>query len=135
MITRIEHVAIDARVPAALARWYRDTLGFRVLMEGQGERGTWFVAPPGAGAEGGAFVEIEPANDAPATAHVRDDAGLRHLAFAVDDFEGTCDALRAKGVPFVGDVVATPDGKRLAFFADPEGNLLQLVHRPRPAGT
>ena len=138
MIRAIEHFAIAAKDTAALAHWYCDTLGLRVLVEGKPrgtgrglDQGTWFVTPP----EGGAVVEIVPANDAPRTDHAPDDAGMRHLAFSVDDFEATCAALRDKGVQFTGNVVGKPGERQLAFIVDPEGNLLQLVYRPRPLGS
>jgi glyoxylase I family protein len=140
MIRSVEHVAIAAKNTEALARWYCDTLGFRVVvpgrsqaagMGGQGGQGTWFVGPP----EGGAVVEIIPAGDAPRTDHAPDDAGMRHIAFTVDDFDAVYNALVAKQVPFTGDVIGAPGERRIAFFTDPEGNLLQLVYRPQPLGT
>src|SRR5262245_58973500 len=60
MIRAIEHIAIAAADTAGLARWYRDVLGFRVVVEGT-PGGIWFVGPP----EGAAVVEIVPANEAP----------------------------------------------------------------------
>ena len=35
MICVVEHVAVAAKDTAALARWYCDTLGFRVVVAGQ----------------------------------------------------------------------------------------------------
>jgi glyoxylase I family protein len=127
MIRAIEHIAIAARDTAALAHWYCDALGMSVVVEG-GPGGIWFVGPP----EGEALVEIVPANESPRVDHGRNDAGLRHLAFAVTDFDAVCDALKARGVTFLGDPTGAPGERRLAFFLDPEGNILQLVQRPQP---
>jgi catechol 2,3-dioxygenase-like lactoylglutathione lyase family enzyme len=61
--------------------------------------------------------------------------GLRHLAFRVTDIDSAVDRLRAAGVTFLSDVQRVPDTqvtyagglrKRLAYFRDPEGNLLEL---------
>jgi len=58
------------------------------------------------------------------------------LAFAVDDIENAVDGLTAKGVVFarfgffVQDargVWAAPDGTKVAWFHDPDLNLLSLV--------
>jgi glyoxylase I family protein len=129
MIRSIEHIAIAAKDTAALARWYCDTLGFRVVVEG-GPQGTWFVGPP----EGEALVEIVRATTAPRTERDRNDAGWSHLAFTVADFDAVVASLTAKGVRFIGDVTGAPGERRLAFFPDGEGNVLQLVQRPQPLG-
>ena len=61
--------------------------------------------------------------------------GLRHLAFRVTDIESAVERLRAAGVSFFSDVQRVPDSqvtyaggvrKRLVYFHDPEGNLLEL---------
>jgi hypothetical protein len=48
-------MAIAAQDTAGLARWYVDTLGFQVVIDG-GPKGIWFVGPPA----GEALVEEEP---------------------------------------------------------------------------
>jgi glyoxylase I family protein len=129
MIRAIEHMAIAAKDTEGLARWYCDTLGFRVVVAG-GSGTIWFVGPP----EGEAVVEIVPAADAPRPDRGRNDAGWSHLAFTVSDFDAACADLRAKGVAFDGEPIGAPGERRLAFFFDLEGNVLQLVQRPRPLG-
>ena len=61
--------------------------------------------------------------------------GLRHLAFRVADIEAVHARLREAGVEFISDVQRVPDTqvtyaggvrKRLVYFRDPEGNLLEL---------
>src|SRR5438270_5059599 len=129
MIRAIEHIAIAAKDTAALARWYCDTLGFHAVVDGG--RGTWFVGPP----DGQALIEIVVATDAPRAERHRNDAGWSHLAFTVADFDATVEALRAKGVTFTGEPSGIPGQQRLAFFLDLEGNVLQIVDRPKPLGT
>ncbi len=61
--------------------------------------------------------------------------GLRHFAFTVQDIEGIVARLREGGVKFFSDVQSVPDSqvtyaggvrKRIVYFQDPEGNLLEL---------
>jgi len=61
--------------------------------------------------------------------------GLRHLAFAVDDIDAAVQRLRDAGVTPVSDVQMVPSSqvkyegsarKRLVYFRDPEGNVLEL---------
>src|SRR3954468_8840866 len=63
-------------------------------------------------------------------------AGLRHIAFRVDDIDDAVTRLRGAGVTFLSDgVQQVPDTqvtyaggirKRLIYFLDPERNLLEL---------
>lgn len=75
--------------------------------------------------------------EAPRPAHLGDSntPGLRHLAFRVTDIESAVERLRAAGVAFLSDVQRVPESqvtyaggvrKRLVYFHDPEGNLLEL---------
>jgi catechol 2,3-dioxygenase-like lactoylglutathione lyase family enzyme len=61
--------------------------------------------------------------------------GLRHLAFRVREIEALVSRLKAAGVEFLGDVQKVPTEqvsyggdlqKRLVYFHDPEGNLLEF---------
>jgi catechol 2,3-dioxygenase-like lactoylglutathione lyase family enzyme len=59
------------------------------------------------------------------------DAGIRHLAVEVDDFDAGHAALKAKGVQFVTEPFEN-QGNRLVFFHDGDGNLVHLIKRPQP---
>ena len=128
MIRSVEHMAIAAKDTAGLARWYVDTLGFQVVVDG-GPNGTWFVGPP----EGEALVEIVRATETPRHDREQNDPGWSHLAFTVTDFDAVVKSLKDKGVQFSGSMpMGNPGERRLAFFPDGEGNLLQIVQRPTP---
>ncbi len=63
--------------------------------------------------------------------------GYSVLYFLVDDIHGSTVALRAKGVAFEGEprkIFTHPDGTEewMAFFRDPEANMLALMSRVRP---
>ena len=128
-IKSVEHMAIAAKDTAGLARWYCETLGFHPVVDG-GPKGIWFVGPP----EGQALVEIVPATDAQRVARHQNDPGWSHLAFTVTDFDDVVASLRAKGIEFTGNPASMgqPGERRIAFFPDLEGNVLQIVQRPQP---
>jgi catechol 2,3-dioxygenase-like lactoylglutathione lyase family enzyme len=130
MIRAIEHTAIAAQDARGLARWYCETLGFHVVVDG-GEKGNWFIAP----AEGGSMIEFVHATAAPRVQRERNDPGWSHLAFTVTDFDTLCESLRAKGVTFTGAPAGSPGEQRMAFFLDQEGNVLQIAQRPKPLGS
>lgn len=71
--------------------------------------------------------EVEPGHRSPAaplTAH----RGLAYLTFYVDDAEPVVERLRAAGARFLSNPPLVPArGRRLAFCADPEGNVLEIV--------
>jgi lactoylglutathione lyase len=65
----------------------------------------------------------------PAGAALR--AGYGHVAFDVTDLDGAWDRAVARGARPVMPPGPSPEpGVRMAFVADPEGNLIELLHRP-----
>ena len=125
MITSVEHLALAASDPAALARWYCETPGFEEAATFEADR-TYFIRLPSGG-----MLEIIPAStDASLILASREEKrGFDHLAFSVDDFESSYRDLQMKGISFTGPVRGVPGGNQIVFFRDPEGNLLQLVYR------
>jgi glyoxylase I family protein len=55
--------------------------------------------------------------------------GIRHLAISVDDFDGGITKLTSQGIEIIQKMNA--DGNHLAFFLDPEGNILHLIRRDK----
>jgi glyoxylase I family protein len=57
--------------------------------------------------------------------------GYGHVAFDVTDLDGAYDRAVARGARPVMPPRPSPEpGVRMAFVADPEGNLIELLHRP-----
>jgi catechol 2,3-dioxygenase-like lactoylglutathione lyase family enzyme len=57
--------------------------------------------------------------------------GYGHVAFDVDDLEEAYERAVARGARPVMPPGPSPEaGVRMAFVADPEGNLIELLHRP-----
>jgi catechol 2,3-dioxygenase-like lactoylglutathione lyase family enzyme len=77
-----------------------------------------FLAPDGAAFEG---------NSRPNT------RGIRHMAFNVDDLDAVIERLQKWGVEIISEPVEVPFAvgslgrKRLFYFYDPEGNLLEAA--------
>ena len=67
----------------------------------------------------------------PAAAALRE--GYGHIAFDVADLDRAYDRALARGARAVMPPGPSPEaGVRMAFVADPEGNLIELLRRPRP---
>jgi glyoxylase I family protein len=122
MFVGLEHVAIASPNPPALAQWYVDHLGFRLILERDGK---CFVR-----ASNGSLIEII-VGQGPLADVQPSDCGLRHLAIQVSDFDAAYASLVGRGVNFIGEPFQD-HGNRLVFFKDGEGNLCHLIQRKEP---
>lgn len=118
MFQGIEHTAIATEDPEALAAWYAEKLDFPVVHR---YAGNVFVR-----AADGTMLEIIPSVGPRPEAEFKS-PGIRHLAVSVPDFEAGMAELKARGVEIIDTLEA--DGNRLAFFKDPDGNILHLIWR------
>ena len=125
MVTGIEHVAIASPDPLRLARWYVEHLDFLINYQSAHSK-TVFIK-----AADGSMVEIIESAPGTAPAEGMSAAGLRHVALTVADFPAVYARLKEKGVRFLTDA-QTNNGNSLAFFTDPDGNILHLLHRETP---
>ena len=121
---RLEHVGIYARDTQALADWYADVLGFRVVrtLEKEGRPPIFFLAA----AEGGE-VEILPTQEGHLDRSLTQ-GGFSHIGLVIDDFEATESGLNEKGIRLEG-VRETSNGWKIGYFQDPERNTIELVRR------
>lgn len=120
----VDHVAIAAKDSRALSQWYCDTLGFRILFDNQKDPPTCLV-----GGEMYGVLEIMPDNGAAVMQHQPLDPGIRHIAFRVSDFDAAHKSLADQGVLGLTQPGPAAGGGQIAFFQDPEGNLVQIVSR------
>ena len=123
---RIEHIAIYAHDPEALARWYEKHVGLRVVrrLEKEGRPPIYFLASEGSGAE----IEILP-TERPRVDRDLTSPGFSHVGFVVEGFEQARRRLAAAKIRLHG-VRETSNGWRIGYFEDPEGNAIEIVHRP-----
>ena len=124
MVKGIEHLAIAAKDTTALKDWYIRLFDFKQVYDNG--KGTFFLK-----AQDGSMIEYITAADE--TDRPTEKAlGIRHIAIAVDDFEGMVDILTKENVEVVTAPVVAPNGIKTFFFRDPEGNILHLIYRPQP---
>lgn len=121
MYNGIEHTAIATPDPEALATWYQRNLEMPIVHR---YAGNVFVR-----ASDGSMLELIPSEGDPVATAMKT-PGIRHIAIKVDDFDEGVKDLESKGIEIVQFVEAGPN--RLAFFLDPEGNILHLIHRGEP---
>ena len=120
----VHHVALIASDYARSKYFYVELLGLKVLAEHyRAARDSWkldLALPDGTQLELFSFP-------APPARPSRPEAcGLRHLCFAVADVAAAKRALEAQGVVVEDIRVDEYTGKRLSFFADPDGLPLEL---------
>jgi catechol 2,3-dioxygenase-like lactoylglutathione lyase family enzyme len=124
---RIEHVALNVSDAVAMAAWYVEHLGMRVVRKIDTAPHIHFLAD----ASSTVVMEIysNPVDPFPAYATMHP---LRlHVAFAADDPDAAKTALLAAGATFV-DEQRLPDGSHLMMLRDPWGLALQLAKRTQP---
>jgi glyoxylase I family protein len=120
-INGVEHIAIATPNPQKLAQWYVDQLNFCPLLD---TGNTVYIKSANS-----VVLEFVKSETVPAKPQIRD-AGLRHIAFSVDDLDAAYAELKTAGIQFEPAPVVLP-GMRLFFFRDVEGNFLHLVQREK----
>ena len=128
MILGFEHFAIAALDSKTLADWYIQMFGLRVVYDNGKQPPTFLLKAPD-----GTVIEILPAASGAKTDYRLTEAGFRHLAVTVDDYEAAEAHLRKQGVSDFIERRETSSSK-LLFFRDPEGNILHLMWREKPLG-
>ncbi len=116
------HVALLTRNLAQLEAFYSQVLGLPVARRWD-DVGIVFIYL------GGVMIELIDSKHAPEAESAP--GAFEHLALQVDDVDSAYAELAAKGVRMRSE----PEnfkGVRIAFFYDPDGNLLELVEDPRP---
>ena len=149
MIRAIDHVNIVVSDLERSVRFYTEVLGFRktadVQMEGDwieaivGLRGVKglvaFVELPGGGPRIELLQYVTPSGAVLPENSRANTQGLRHIAFRVEDIASFANRLRAAGVTLFSKPVLVPAGvvkfaagdKRLLYFLDPDGVILELA--------
>ncbi len=121
LIKGVEHIAIATTDPQNLAQWYVDHLNFSPLLD---TGNTVYIKSANS-----IVLEFVKSETIPSKPQIRD-AGLRHIAFSVDDLDTVYTELKAAGIQFEPAPIVLP-GMRLFFFRDVEGNYLHLVQREK----
>ncbi len=75
-------------------------------------------------------MEVMPRDDSPRPERSTWTPGWSHLAIRVNDFDRAEALLEERGVEWTGAEMGAIGGGRVRNFADPDGNMLQIVERP-----
>jgi len=126
-ILNLEHVALNVRDPAAMASWYVEHLGMRIVRQSSVAPYIHFIAD----AAGRSVIEIYSHPDDPFPDYGSMHPLRLHVAFATADPDGSRAALIAAGASAVDDQMRD-DGTRLIMLRDPWGLALQLCKRAAP---
>ena len=120
----IDHIAIISSDYQKAKDFYVDKLGFKVKREVERKDRDDFIiileAPNGIEIE--LFIEKNP----PRRVTRPEAAGMRHLAFRVQDIEESVEKLNKKGIETEEIRIDPQNGKRMTFFMDPDGLPLEL---------
>jgi catechol 2,3-dioxygenase-like lactoylglutathione lyase family enzyme len=132
--TRLDHVGVNVRDLPGLTAWYAKAFGlttvFEFALDGPGLAGVVLEHPHGWRVEllnrPGASPGPRPAD--PLTAALTE--GYGHFAVTTPDLEPVYEALVGHGAGAVMPPGPSPEpGVRMAWVADPEGNLIELIER------
>ena len=136
---RLDHVGLNVADLAAAAAWYRDAFGYATEHEGRVEAIDLEIVML-IHADGGRLELLHRPGSSdglraqnPAEAALCN--GFGHVAFDVADLDAMFDRVVGLGARPVMPPQPSPEpGVRMAFVADPEGNLVELLsRRPAPA--
>jgi glyoxylase I family protein len=127
MATAFNHIALNCEDPIAIERWYTKHFGFerkRVYAPGPGQ--VVVIGVPGLA------IELFPADGKPPSGPPEKDGfayrGYRHFAFLVDDLDAKLAEMGDDAKITLGplDMSEFIEGMRVAWIADPEGNIVEL---------
>ena len=120
----IDHIAIISSDYQKAKDFYVDKLGFKVKREVERKDRDDFIIT--LEAPNGILIELFIEKNPPRRVTRPEAAGLRHLAFRVQDIEKSIEKLNKKGIETEEIRIDPQNGKRMTFFMDPDGLPLEL---------
>ena len=120
----IDHIAIISSDYQKAKDFYVDKLGFKVKREVERKDRYDFIIT--LEAPNGILIELFIEKNPPRRVTRPEAAGLRHLAFRVQDIEESVEKLNKKGIETEEIRIDPQNGKRMTFFMDPDGLPLEL---------
>ena len=122
-LNKVHHVAIIVSNYEVSRKFYVEQLELPVIRENyRPNRGDWKLDLQAGDIE----LEIFGVADPPKRVTNPEACGLRHLAFHVEDVEGTAAWLNAKGIPTEPIRTDPYTGKQMTFFRDPDDLPIEL---------
>jgi glyoxylase I family protein len=126
-LNQVHHIAIICSDYEKSKRFYTEVLGLKIVREVYREQRQSYKLD----LEVGDLYQIELFSfpDPPARPSRPEAAGLRHLAFEVDELDEAVAHIGSFGVDIEPIRIDEFTGKRFTFFADPDGLPLELYER------
>lgn len=138
-LLRLDHIGLTVADLPAMTRWYADALAMSVELEFALEhvdfRGVMLRSPDGHRIELLHRPGNRPGLQASDPVEAALTCGFGHIAFDVPDVDAAYGALLAAGATDRMSPRPSPEpGVRMAYVADPEGNLVELLDRSTAGG-
>ena len=126
-LNRVHHIAIICSDYQKSKQFYSEVLGLKIIQEVfRKERNSYKLDLEVAGLY---QIELFSFPDPPARPSRPEAAGLRHIAFEVDDIEEAVRHIQSHNI-FIEPVrVDEFTGKRFTFFADPDGLPIEFYEK------
>ena len=126
-LNKIHHVAVICSDYELSKQFYTEVLGLKIVSEHYREgRDSWKAD---CRMDDAYVVELFSFPNPPARPSYPEAAGLRHLAFEVDNLAEAVGELDSKGVKHEPIRTDEYTGKQFVFFSDPDGLPIELYER------
>ena len=126
-VNKVHHIAIICSDYERSLEFYKSVLGFTVLAENYREDSKSYKTDLALGNE--YVIELFSFPSPPARPTNPEAAGLRHLAFEVDDILAEAKELERLGIEHEPIRIDKTTNRRFMFFPDPDGLPLELYER------
>lgn len=123
-LKNVHHIAIICSYYTKSKDFYTEILGFQIIREVYREERASYKLD--LSLNGIYLIELFSFTDPPQRPSYPEAAGLRHLAFAVEDLVQAVRELNCKGVQVEPVRIDTITGKKCTFFHDPDGLPIEL---------
>jgi glyoxylase I family protein len=123
-IINVHHIAIIASDYEKSKQFYTEVLGCTVIAEHYREERASYKLDLALNGE--YLIELFSFPEPPKRLSYPESCGLRHLAFAVANVESELQDLKIKGVKVTELLIDEYNGKKMAFFFDPDELPLEL---------
>lgn len=124
---KLEHVAFVVDDPDAVAKWYCEHLGMKLIRQGPPPVKMTFLAD----SAGQSMFEVYHQPEVKTTNYKAMHHLALHFAFYAEDIHGQFARLKAAGATVVQEPSQTEAGDTLAMLRDPWGVAIQLVNRKK----
>ena len=126
-LNKVHHIAVICSDYERSLDFYTNVLGLRILSENYRKERQSYKTDLALGEE--YVIELFSFPDPPRRLTHPEAAGLRHLAFEVDNIDEAVDELEAKGVAHEEIRTDEYSGRRFVFFKDPDGLPIEFYEK------